>query len=347
MSSRADKAAKSQKDKHHTILRELVHEPSNKTCAECLAKGPRWSSWSLGVFVCIRCAGIHRNLGVHISKMKSIDLDSWTPEQLQNVLRWGNKRAAEYFECYLPKDFTRPQATHALEAFIRNKYEKKLYIKKDGEPSENSPSQVNRLKTDQKDEKEKEKKTTSSASRQRREKKLEAPKQAATNSNNTILNMASKTETNKLSPAAAKVAEQHHQKSHSMNDLLSLDNPSPAAPQEVKHAASSNDLLNFGSWSDPVPAATTNTQSNSDPFFSSSGTASQQPSNDLFANQAPTATTESTPAASTAPVKSTKESILSLYGSGSTSSMPQQQQQQQPQMFGVPGGVYTMNNMNP
>ena len=39
MSSRADKAAKSQKDKHHTILRELVHEPSNKTCAECLAKG--------------------------------------------------------------------------------------------------------------------------------------------------------------------------------------------------------------------------------------------------------------------------------------------------------------------
>ena len=46
----------------------------------------------------------------------------------------------------------------ALEAFIRNKYEKKLYIKKDGEPPENSPSQVNRLKTDQKDEKEKEKK---------------------------------------------------------------------------------------------------------------------------------------------------------------------------------------------
>ena len=60
-----------------------------------------------------------------------------------------------------------------------------------------------------------------------------------------------------------------------------------------------------------MPAATTNTQSNSDPFFSSSGTASQQPSNDLFANQALTATTESTPAASTAPVKSTKG--LNLY----------------------------------
>ena len=66
-----------------------------------------------------------------------------------------------------------------------------------------------------------------------------------------------------------------------------------------------NGKLFFLQWSDPVPAATTNTQSNSDPFFSSNGT-SQQPSNDLFANQAPTATTESTPAASTAPVKSTK-----------------------------------------
>jgi len=44
--------------------------------------GPRWSSWNLGVFLCIRCAGIHRNLGVHISRVKSVNLDSWTPEQI-------------------------------------------------------------------------------------------------------------------------------------------------------------------------------------------------------------------------------------------------------------------------
>ena len=49
----------------------------------------------------------------------------------------------------------------------------------------------------------------------------------------------------KLSPAAAKVADQQHNKSHSMSDLLSLDNPTPVA-QEVKHSSSSNDLLNFG-----------------------------------------------------------------------------------------------------
>ena len=44
--------------------------------------GPRWASWNIGIFVCIRCAGIHRNLGVHISKVKSVNLDSWTPHQV-------------------------------------------------------------------------------------------------------------------------------------------------------------------------------------------------------------------------------------------------------------------------
>ena len=49
---------------------------------KCYFTGPRWASWNLGIFLCIRCAGIHRNLGVHISKVKSVNLDSWTPEQV-------------------------------------------------------------------------------------------------------------------------------------------------------------------------------------------------------------------------------------------------------------------------
>jgi hypothetical protein len=40
-----------------------------------------------------RCSGIHRGMGTHISKVKSVDLDSWTDEQLQSVLKWGNARA--------------------------------------------------------------------------------------------------------------------------------------------------------------------------------------------------------------------------------------------------------------
>lgn len=47
-----------------------------------LITGPRWASWNIGVFLCIRCAGIHRNLGVHISKVKSVNLDTWTEKQI-------------------------------------------------------------------------------------------------------------------------------------------------------------------------------------------------------------------------------------------------------------------------
>lgn len=39
------------------------------------------------------CSGIHRGMGTHISRVKSVDLDAWTDEQLQSVLRWGNARA--------------------------------------------------------------------------------------------------------------------------------------------------------------------------------------------------------------------------------------------------------------
>ncbi|CAG6018026.1 unnamed protein product [Menidia menidia] len=71
--------------------------------------GPRWASWNLGVFMCIRCAGIHRNLGVHISRVKSVNLDQWTPEQIQSMVDMGNSRAKRLYEAHLPESFRRPQ----------------------------------------------------------------------------------------------------------------------------------------------------------------------------------------------------------------------------------------------
>ncbi|ORY82300.1 Arf GTPase activating protein, partial [Neocallimastix californiae] len=44
---------------------------------------PQYASINLGVFLCTRCVGIHRKLGTHISRVKSLTLDSWTPEQLE------------------------------------------------------------------------------------------------------------------------------------------------------------------------------------------------------------------------------------------------------------------------
>jgi stromal membrane-associated protein len=71
-----------QQEKFQEILGSMLREEENKYCADCDSKGPRWASWNLGVFLCIRCAGIHRKLGVHISRVKSVNLDQWTPEQI-------------------------------------------------------------------------------------------------------------------------------------------------------------------------------------------------------------------------------------------------------------------------
>ncbi|NWZ36963.1 SMAP2 protein, partial [Brachypodius atriceps] len=117
----------------------------------CPFPGPRWASWNIGVFICIRCAGIHRNLGVHISRVKSVNLDQWTQEQIQCVQEMGNGKANRLYEAYLPENFRRPQTDQhpfyslgknhgifpswscvvqppAVESFIRDKYEKKKYM---------------------------------------------------------------------------------------------------------------------------------------------------------------------------------------------------------------------------
>jgi len=68
MSTRAARSSKSQNERHAAILRELVKQPGNRKCADCKRNDPRWASWNLGIFICIRCSGIHRAMGTHISK---------------------------------------------------------------------------------------------------------------------------------------------------------------------------------------------------------------------------------------------------------------------------------------
>ncbi|NXE73720.1 SMAP2 protein, partial [Cochlearius cochlearius] len=122
-------------DRYQAVLASLLVEEENKYCADCQAKGPRWASWNIGVFICIRCAGIHRNLGVHISRVKSVNLDQWTQEQIQCMQEMGNGKANRLYEAYLPENFRRPQTDQhpfflccSVESFIRDKYEKKKYM---------------------------------------------------------------------------------------------------------------------------------------------------------------------------------------------------------------------------
>ena len=117
-------------------LNALLRDPGNLNCADCKTQQhPRWASWSLGVFICIKCAGIHRSLGTHISKVKSVDLDTWKEEHLSELIKWGNNtRANEYFENKLNQDSESQRKlekmlmdTNKLSSFIRNKYEYKKW----------------------------------------------------------------------------------------------------------------------------------------------------------------------------------------------------------------------------
>lgn len=64
-------------------------------------------------------------MGTHISKVKSVDLDTWTDEQLQSVLKWGNARANKYWEAKLAPGHVPSEAK--IENFIRTKYESKRW----------------------------------------------------------------------------------------------------------------------------------------------------------------------------------------------------------------------------
>ncbi|XP_071230558.1 stromal membrane-associated protein 2-like [Salvelinus alpinus] len=117
-------------DRYQAVLTSLLSLEENKFCADCESKGPRWASWNLGIFICIRCAGIHRNLGVHISRVKSVNLDQWTQEQIQCVQEMGNAKARRLYEAFLPECFIRPETDQSAEMFIRDKYDKKKYMDK-------------------------------------------------------------------------------------------------------------------------------------------------------------------------------------------------------------------------
>lgn len=74
--------SKRQQARNERELQDLLGISGNTECADCGAKNPSWASWNLGVFLCMRCASIHRKLGTHISKVKSLSMDTWSSDQV-------------------------------------------------------------------------------------------------------------------------------------------------------------------------------------------------------------------------------------------------------------------------
>ncbi|KAK6932492.1 Arf GTPase activating protein [Dillenia turbinata] len=114
--------------KHIKILDGLLKLPENRECADCKSKGPRWASVNLGIFICMQCSGVHRSLGVHISKVRSATLDTWLPEQIAFIQSMGNEKSNSYWEAELPPNYDRV----GIENFIRAKYVDKRWVSRDG-----------------------------------------------------------------------------------------------------------------------------------------------------------------------------------------------------------------------
>lgn len=75
--------SKRQQARNERELQELLRLPGNGQCADCSARNPGWASWNLGIFLCMRCASLHRKMGTHISKVKSLSMDTWSTDQVE------------------------------------------------------------------------------------------------------------------------------------------------------------------------------------------------------------------------------------------------------------------------
>jgi len=83
---------------HHKVLKKLRAEPSNAHCAECGDLDTTWASVSLGVFLCVRCADVHRALGTHISKVKGCSgTYLWGPDEIERMQSIGNAKAEKLY----------------------------------------------------------------------------------------------------------------------------------------------------------------------------------------------------------------------------------------------------------
>ncbi|XP_034811308.1 arf-GAP with GTPase, ANK repeat and PH domain-containing protein 1 isoform X15 [Pan paniscus] len=111
-------------------LQSIRNMRGNSHCVDCETQNPNWASLNLGALMCIECSGIHRNLGTHLSRVRSLDLDDWPIELIKVMSSIGNELANSVWE-ESSQGRTKPSVDSTREEkerWIRAKYEQKLFL---------------------------------------------------------------------------------------------------------------------------------------------------------------------------------------------------------------------------
>uniref|UniRef100_A0A8C6UFV7 Arf-GAP with coiled-coil, ANK repeat and PH domain-containing protein n=1 Tax=Neogobius melanostomus TaxID=47308 RepID=A0A8C6UFV7_9GOBI len=120
--------------KGETALQKVLAIPGNSCCCDCGQPDPRWASINLGITLCIQCSGIHRSLGVHFSKVRSLTLDTWEPELLKLMYELGNNVINQIYEARREELGARKphpgDPRHEVEAYIKAKYVDRRFVRR-------------------------------------------------------------------------------------------------------------------------------------------------------------------------------------------------------------------------